>query len=122
MWRLCYTVTMGSVKKLFLLLVLFFLIFSLLKNFFEYRKNFQFYNNYKTGLDEQKKRNLELQTRRLQKTSLSEIEKTIRNKLGLLKPGEVSIIIPLPSPSSTPAITPPLPVYKQWWNVFFKEQ
>mgnify|MGYP001579196851 FL=1 len=80
----------------------------------------QFYKNYKETAEAEKKRNIQLKTQKLQKTSVREVEKTIRNKLGLLQPSEIAVIIPPPSPSPTPAITPQIPVYKQWWNVFFR--
>ena len=97
-----------------------FLVFSLIKNFSGYRKNMQFYKDYKERAEEEKRKNIKLKTQKLQKTSIREVEKTIRNKLGLLLPGEIEVIIPPPSPSPTPAIIPPIPVYQQWWNIFFK--
>jgi len=80
----------------------------------------QFYKGYKEAAEAEKKRNIQLKTQKLQKTSIREVEKTIRNKLGLLQPSEIAVIIPLPSPSPTPAITPQIPVYKQWLSVFFR--
>ena len=112
---------MGLVKNVFFLFVLFFLIFSLVKNVFEYQKNIQFYNNYKSALEGEQKKNITLKTQKMQQTSAYEVEKTIRNKLGLLRPGEVSIIIPPLSPSPLPPTPLPIPVYKQWWSVFFSQ-
>ena len=80
----------------------------------------QFYKGYKEAAEAEKKRNIQLKTQKLQKTSIREVEKTIRNKLGLLQPSEIAVIIPPPSPSPTPAITPQIPVYKQWLSVFFR--
>jgi len=111
---------MGHIKRLFLLILLVFLVFSLLKNGFEYQRNMQFYKGYKEDLNAQVKKNLQLKTERLQKTSMGEVEKTIRNKLGLLRPGEVSVIIPLPTPSPTPIAQAPRAVYQQWLNTFFR--
>lgn len=80
----------------------------------------QFYKGYKEDLSAQKEKNLQLKTERLQKTSIQEVEKTIRNKLGLLKPGEIAVIIPLPTPSLAPVAKALTPVYQQWLNTFFR--
>ncbi|MEK7079399.1 MAG: septum formation initiator family protein [Patescibacteria group bacterium] len=111
---------MRIIRSVFFIILFIFLAFSLIKNFSEYQKNMQFYKNYKETAEAEKKRNIQLKTQKLQKTSVREVEKTIRNKLGLLQPSEIAVIIPPPSPSPTPAITPQIPVYKQWWNVFFR--
>jgi len=93
---------------------------SLYKNLTGFRKNLSFYKSYKEEVASEEKKNIALKTQKLRKTSVYEVEKTIRNKLGLLRPDEIAIIIPLPSPSPTPIITPALPVYRQWLNVFFQ--
>lgn len=111
---------MRIIRGFFFAILFIFLAFSLVKNISEYRRNLQFYKGYKEAAEAEKKRNIELKTKKVQKTSMREIEKTIRNKLGLLQPQEIAVIIPAPSPSPTPAITPQIPVYKQWWNVFFR--
>lgn len=49
-----------------------------------------------------------------------ELEKTIRNKLNLTKPGETMVLIPQPTTTPTILTPTPLPVYKQWMNTFFK--
>lgn len=85
-----------------------------------YRKNMEFYKSYKENVKLETKRNTELKTQKLLKTSMREVEKTIRNKLGLLKPNEIAVIIPLPTPSPTPVVTPIRPVYMQWWDTFFR--
>jgi cell division protein FtsB len=103
----------------FIFFLLFF--FSLLtKSFFEYEKNVSFYESYKKDYEREKKANTQLKTEVLKKNDPNEIEKTIRNKLNLLKEGEIAVIIPSPTPApSTPSITPP-PPYKQWLALFFK--
>ncbi len=111
---------MQFIRNGFFGILFIFLLFSLYKNFSGFRKNIEFYESYKTQLDKAKKENTRLKTAKLQTTSLREIEKTIRNKLNLLKPNEIAVIVPPPSPTPTPAITPAIPVYRQWWNTFFK--
>ena len=111
---------MKLIKKVFFLLVLVFFFFSLTKSYFDFRKNSQFYQGYKDNYEKEKKRNLELKTTFLKKNSFYEIEKAIRNKLNLLRPGEVAVIIPNPAISPTPSPTSPPPVYQQWLNIFVK--
>lgn len=111
---------MKVVRNSILVIFILFLFSSLVKNLFDYRNKLQFYQQYKKEYDKEKKENITLKTEVLKKTSQTELEKTIRNKLNLLKPDEVAII--LPSPTPVPIIpTPfPLPNWQQWWNVFFK--
>jgi len=112
---------MRFIKKAIIFLLVIFLLFLLTKNFFRYLKNYQFYQNYQENFEKEKKKNTELKTTLLKKNSFYEIEKTIRNKLNLSRPGEVAIIVP------SPAITPPPPtptlppVYQQWLNLFLKQ-
>lgn len=100
-------------------LVVFFLI-SLTRNLTEYRKNLAFYSGFKQKYEEEKKRNTSLKTQALKKSDPNEIEKTIRNKLNLAKPNEITIMIQDPTPTPIPTITPDIPPYKQWYTVFFK--
>lgn len=110
---------MQIIKKIFFVLIVVFLFSSLTKNLFDYLKNLQFYKNFKENYQKENKKNISLKTQILKKSDQSEIEKTIRNKLNLLKPGEIAIIIPPPTATPTPVVTPYIPVYKQWWQVFF---
>ena len=111
---------MALVKKILFILLLVFLFFSLTKNFFDFQKNRQFYQSYKDNYEKEKKKNIELKTTALKKGSFYEIEKIIRNKLGLSRPGEVAVIIPSPAISPTPAPTVHAPIYQQWVNIFIK--
>lgn len=84
----------------------------------DYQKKLAFYQDYKKNYEKEKKQNIVFKTELLKQSDPHEIEKTIRNKLNLLKPDEVAIIMRQPTP--TPAIvTPtPLPNYLQWLQVF----
>lgn len=113
----CYTHTMRLIKRGLLFFLFAFLFFSVTKTFFDYRRNYDFYENYKNEFLQEKKRNTELKTQILKNSDYNEIEKTIRNKLNLLKPNEVAVIIPSPTPTPTIFIPTPPPVYKQWWSV-----
>ena len=109
-----------SLKKIPLILLMLFFFYALTKNFFEYKKNIKFYQDYKQSYEKEKKRNIQLKTQVLKNSDPAEVEKTIRNKLNLLKPDEIAVIIPNPTP--TPAVVTPTlaPVYEQWINVFVK--
>jgi len=87
---------------------------------FDYRNKLQFYQQYKGEYDKEKKANITLKTEVLKKTSNTELEKTIRNKLNLLRPDEVAVMLPSPTPIPIISIPIPLPVWKQWWKLFLK--
>lgn len=112
---------MPLVKKvIFGLLVIFFLS-SLSKNLLGYRKSLAFYDGYKEEFEKEKKKNNELKTMLVKTSDPYEIEKTIRNKLNLMKEKEILIILPdiTPTPfAPTPTFTP---VYKQWYSTFFEK-
>lgn len=105
-------------QKIFLLLIVLFLFFSLTKNFFDFRKSLDFYLNFKNDYLYEKKKNIELKTELIKEKDPHEIEKTIRNKLNLFKPNEKAIILPNLKLSVTPTPTPTPPIYKQWLNLF----
>lgn len=111
---------MKLLYNIFLFFLIVFLFSALTKNIFDYRKNLRFYQSYKKEYELEKKENISLKTQILKKNDPDELEKTIRNKLNLSKPNEVTLIIPNPAP--TPAvITPtPLPNWQRWYEVFFK--
>jgi cell division protein FtsB len=110
---------MKLIKNIVLSFLLFFLFSSLLTNLFGYKSKLQFYQQFKQNFDKEKKRNIEIKTEIVRKKSTEEIEKTIRNNLGLLKDNEVALIIPSP-PAIRTSITPtPLPNWRQWWDLYF---
>ncbi len=111
---------MAAIKKLFFVLLVIFLFSSLIPNVFNYRNKLSFYQQTKKELDDEKKRQIELQTQIVKKKSSDEVEKTIRNKLNLLKENEVALIIPSPTPKVIKITPTPAPNYIQWWNLFFK--
>lgn len=110
---------MEIVRKIVFLLFMIFFFTSLTRSYFEYQKNVKFYKSYQEGYEKEKKKNITLKTEVLKQSDPNEIEKTIRNKLNLLRENEIALIIPEPSPTPTPVITPVVPIYKQWWVVFF---
>lgn len=110
---------MNFVKKLVLIFIFSFLCVSTYKNIINYQAKRAFYEDYKRRYEEEKKRNITFKTELLKKSDANEMEKTIRNKLNLLKENEVAIILPSPTPAPVIVTPTPLPVWQQWWEVFF---
>lgn len=100
-----------------LVLLSIFLFFSLTKTIFDYRNTLSFYQSFKTEYEAAKHENIALQTKILRASDRNELEKTIRNKLNLLKKNEIAVIVPLPTPTPTVLTPTPAPVYKQWQTV-----
>ena len=110
---------MKILRKLVFFLLLLFFFSSLTKNLFDYKNKVAFYQNYLNDYEKEKKRNITLKTQFLKKSDTYELEKTIRNKLNLLKEGEVAIILPQPTPTPIIITPTPLPNWQQWKQVFF---
>ena len=109
---------MKALKTIGIILLLLFLSSSLIKNIVDYRSKQGFYEDYKKHYEEEKHRNAELKTALLKKNDLNEIEKIIRNKLNLLRPGETSVILPSPTPVPVIITPTPPPNWKQWTNLY----
>ena len=112
---------MKRLKQIIVFFLLLFLLSSLLRNILSYHDKVQFYQGFKNNYDQEKKENISLQTEILKKKSYSELEKTIRDKLNLLQPGEIAITIPTPTPGIASITPTPGPNWQQWWNVFFSQ-
>ena len=95
------------------------MFFSLTKNIFDYRKTIRFYESFKQDYEKEKKRKIELKTNILKSKDPYEVEKILRNKLNLLKEGEIAIIIPDPTPTPKQKKQPEKPVYRQWIEALF---
>jgi hypothetical protein len=111
---------MGVIKKLIVAFLILFFLSALTKNFFEYRKNLEFYNSFKNDYDTEYKKNISLRTQIIKNNDPNQIEKTIRDKLNLVKEKELVVIIPPPTPTPVIIIPTPMPVYEQWVHTFFK--
>lgn len=110
---------MAIIKKLLFYLLLVFLFSSLIPNIINYKNKISFYRQTKENLAEEEKKQIELKTEIVKKKSADEVEKTIRNKLNLLKENELAIIIPSPTPALKISPTPALKNWEKWWRVFF---
>ncbi len=95
-----------------------FLVFALSKNIVDYRRNIRLHDTLKAEYEEKKKENIKLKTNVRRYNDPDELEKTIRNKLNLVKEGETAVIIAKPTPA--PAVSRPAPQepYEQWLAVF----
>src|SRR5437868_1414223 len=100
------------VKKVLIGLVLLFLFSSFIKNYSEFKKNTTFFNTFKNDYEREKDRNNKLKMEALKQSDPSEIEKTIRNKLNMVKDKEIAIIVPTPTLEPVVVAPTPLPVYK----------
>lgn len=110
---------MKMLKKIVVTVIVIFLFFSLTKNIFDYRKTLDFYQSFKQDYQQEKQKNIALRTSLLKNKDPQQVEKTIRNQLNLLKPGEIAVIIPSPTPTPIKITPTPKPVYRQWFEVFF---
>lgn len=111
---------MVKLRKYLLFFLAIFFLSALSKTIFEYRHNYAFYEEYRNDYEYEKKRNIELKTLLVKTKDSYEFEKNVRNKLNLHKENEVVLVIPEPTPTVlTPTLTP-IPQYRQWIDVFFK--
>ena len=108
----------SKIKRIFLIVILVFIFFSLTKNLFDFRKTISFYQGFKDDYETEKKRQITLQTNILKSKDPYEIEKILRNKLNLLKEGEIAIIVPEPSPEPK-QVRETVPIFKQWLEALF---
>ncbi len=111
---------MDNVKRVMFVLFFLFFLSSLTRNLFDYWKNVAFYNEVYIQYQEAKEQNLALKTHIQKGQDSKEIEKTIRNKLNLLKEGEEVVIVAVPTPRVIPTLTPNPPP-DQWRETFFRQ-
>lgn len=111
---------MQLIKKIIGVVFVIFLFSSLVKNIFNYTNKNQFYQDYKNDYEKENKKNIELKTEIVKKESVAEVEKTIRNKLNLLKENEVAIILPVPTLTIITPTPTRAPSWRQWVNLYIK--
>ncbi len=109
---------MQLVRSVLVVVFFLFLLFALSKNIVDYRRNIKLHETLKKEYEDKKKDNIKLKTNVLRYNDPDELEKTIRNKLNMVKEDEVAVIIAKPSPVPfAPSPTPQQP-YKQWFSFF----
>jgi len=109
---------MSLIKRILFIIIFLLLFSSAIKNIITYQNALNFYRQYKSAFEKEKEKNQRLKTELLKKTSLSELEKTIRNQLNLLQPDEVVVLIPTPTIFFTPTPTLSLPNWKKWLYLY----
>ena len=111
---------MQLIRKIIGIIFIIFLLSSLIRNVFNYTSKNQFYQDYKNDYEKENKKNIELKTEIVKKQSVSEVEKTIRNELNLLKENEVAIIFPQPTIKLIVPTPTAAPSWRQWINLYIK--
>jgi hypothetical protein len=109
---------MFTIKKIILAFLILFFLSSLTRNFFEYRRNLEFYNDYKEDYETVKRKNNELKSQLVKNNDPYQVEKIIRDKLNLGKQKEVAVLLEQPSPTPTIVTPTPQPNHKQWLDAF----
>ncbi len=112
---------MKGIKNLFGIAIIIFLFFSLTKTIADYQQTVQTYEEYKKEFEDTKHQNIKLKTDIIKSSDEYEQEKIMRNQLGLQKPGETTIIVPLPTATPMPPTPTPAPNYVQWYRLFFSQ-
>ncbi len=99
------------------------LSFSLIRNLYNSYQNYQILASAQSKLTKLQQENAQIKTDLTQVNDPNYIEKEARERLGLVKPGEVVVILPSPGQTeATEAATPvnlPRPVWRQWLGLFF---
>lgn len=107
---------MPIAKNIILGLLIIFFMFSLTKNYFEYKHNLNFYNSYKSEYLKLKEKNNILKAQLVKTNDLYYIEERIREKLNLVKLNEEAIMLPQQSPTPIIFTPTPEPNYIIWYN------
>lgn len=107
------------IKNMAIFIFITILIYSLSRSIFNYKKKFSFFEDYQKERHKELEKNKKLKSDILKNQDYYTVEKNIRQKLNLLKPGEIAIILPkiTPTPSPTPLIKK-WP-YQQWVELFW---
>lgn len=112
-----------SIWAIWVLIVI--LTFSLIKNLGRVKQGNQALNEEKDRIEKIKKDNESLKNQITKSKSPEFIEKEVRDKLGLVKPGEAIVVLPdeqilksLAPQDTTEPDTLPDPTWKRWLKLF----
>lgn len=78
-----------------------------------------YYREFQKEVGSEEKKNIALKTEILKSQDPFKLEKTIRDKLNLQRPGEMVFVLPQPTPTPVVVTPTPVPTWRQWWNLFF---
>jgi len=106
------------IKNVVIVILITILIYSLSRTILDYKKKFSFFEQYKIERQEQINKNKKLKSEVLKNQDYHTVEKNIRQKLNLLRPNEIAIILPKITPTPSPAPKIKKPPYQQWWELF----
>jgi len=106
-------------KKIVLITLIVFLIYSLSRNILDYQKKISFFEGYKEELIKEREKNKKLKSDILKSQDYYSIEKNIRQKLNVIRPKEIAIILPKPSPTPTPSPKIKKSPPQQWLELFW---
>lgn len=107
-----------SIKNILFFFIAISLIFSLSKNILDFKSKQDFSSEIQSELKKAEIENAQLKSSRTKAKDPYEVEKILRNKLNLTRPGEYILILPTPELSPSPTPTPIQQPYKQWLEVF----
>jgi cell division protein DivIC len=97
--------------------------FGLAQNLYNSYQNSQLLQNAREKLERLRIENSTLKESVKEAENPNFIEKEARERLGLVKPGEVVVILPEKSSTSAAVSTTAndlqRPIWKQWWGLFF---
>ena len=110
-----------TVQVLLLVSIALFLAYSLSKNIFSFKDKVGFYEELQSEHNEEKELNKQLKSDLKKSSDYYYIERQIRDKLNLLQADEVSIIIPVITPSPTPAPSVDKKPYEQWFDLLIRQ-
>ena len=84
----------------------------------DFKSKQDFSSEIQSELKEAETENARLKSSKTKAKDPYEVEKILRNKLNLTRPGEYILILPTPELSPTPTPVPIKPPYEQWLNTF----
>src|SRR5882672_8649241 len=110
-------------KVVYILIIVIGLTFSfgLAKNLYQTYQNSTVLTLARQKLAVLQEENKKLLAENAEAKSPGFIERQAREVLGLVKPGEVVVILPPPEASPAPSTADKLvrPIWQQWWSLFF---
>lgn len=106
-------------KKLVLFFLFFFIVFSLTRNIFDYKNKIAFFQQLKSEFINEKEKNKKLKAELAKTNDYYYLEKNIREKLNLVKPNEIVVILPKIQPQKVKnKKTIRKPIFAQWLELF----
>lgn len=113
------TKLINFIKKIVLFFLFFFIVFSLTKNIFDYKNKISFFQQLKSEFVNETEKNKKLKAELAKTNDYYYLEKNIREKLNLVKPNEIVVILPKTEPQKVKnKETIRKPTYTQWLELF----